>query len=139
MMRRQFFRRALTADEGDAVLSPEVASVIRGVFLNVALGTALVIGVGGGVAAPAAADAGGPATRQRLYATNDTASITLSWTEPATGTRPAYFQVYEGSTVVARNTTTHATVRNLVFESTHTYTITAVDAYGHESAPSAAI
>ncbi len=88
---------------------------------------------------PAGAAPSGPATPQRLYATNTATTITLSWTEPATGSRPAYFRVYEGADVVARNTTTHATIRNLVFDSTHTYTVTAVDGYGRESAASATI
>lgn len=105
---------------------------------GIVLGAALLVGTGVS-AGPAMADAGGPATPQRLYATNSATSITLSWTEPATGTRPAYFQVYEGGAVVARNTTTHVTIRNLVFLSAHTYTVTAVDPYGHESAPTAAI
>ncbi len=110
----------------------------RNAILGFALGAGLA-GVAGGIGAPAAADVGGPATPQRLYPTNGATSITLSWTEPATGDRPAYFQVYEGGSVVARNTTTHATIANLVFDSAHTYTVTAVDAYGHESAASAPI
>jgi chitodextrinase len=81
----------------------------------------------------------GPATPQRLYARNGATSITLSWTQPADGSRPAYFRVYENGAVVARNTTIHATLGNLVFNSTHTYTVTAVDRYGRESAPSAPI
>lgn len=108
---------------------------------NAILGFALagLVGVAGGISAPAAADVSGPATPQRMYATNGPTSITLSWTEPATGTPPAYFQVYEGRAVVARNTTTHVTIGNLVFGSAHTYTVTAVDGYGRESAASASI
>lgn len=124
----------LTLGGGHAVLSPEVSTVQRRTVI-LALGMAVAVsGIGG----PAAA-AGGPATPQRLYATNGATSITLSWTEPATGTRPVYFQVYEGGAVVARNTTTHVTIGNLVFDSTHTYTVTAVDQSGLESAASAAI
>ena len=81
----------------------------------------------------------GPAIPQRLYARNGATSITVSWTQPAGGSRPVYFRVYENGAVVARNTTIHATVGNLVFNSTHTYTVTAVDRYGRESAPSAPI
>lgn len=109
---------------------------------TVTVGVAALVAVGlGGPAAVAGGPAGGPgpASPQRLHATNDATSITLNWSQPATGTRPAYFQVYEGASVVARNTTTHATVRNLVFGSDHTYTVTAVDRYGRESAPSAPI
>jgi chitodextrinase len=81
----------------------------------------------------------GPATPQRLYATNGATSITVSWTQPGSGSRPSYFRVYENGAVVARNTTTHTTIGNLVFNTAHTYTVTAVDRYGRESAPSAAI
>jgi chitodextrinase len=81
----------------------------------------------------------GPATPVDLLPTNTATSISLSWVQPATGTRPSSFRVYEGSTVVGRNTTTHATIRNLVFGSSHTYTVTAVDRYGRESAPSAPV
>lgn len=88
--------------------------------------------------ASAAADLG-PATPQRLYATNGATSITLSWTQPRTGPRPVSFRVYEAGTVVARNTTTHVTVRNLVFNSAHTYSVTAIDQFGRESARSATI
>jgi fibronectin type 3 domain-containing protein len=115
-----------------------VSAVRRNAILGIALGAGLA-GVAGGIGTPAVADVGGPATPQRLYATNGATSITLSWTEPTTGTRPAYFQVYENGAVVARNTTTHLTIGNLVFDSAHTYAVTAVDAYGHESAASASI
>lgn len=109
---------------------------MRRALAGAAIAVALtVIGAG----APAGAAPPGPATPQRLYATNSGTSITLSWTQPTTGARPAYFQVYEGATVVARETTTNATVRNLVFGSAHTYMVTAVDRFGRESAPSAAI
>src|SRR5690348_14851299 len=115
-------------------LTPEVARMRR-----VLVGTAVTVGLAVTGAGAAAAAPPGPATPQRLYATNSATSITLSWTQPASGGRPAYFQVYEGATVVARDTTTSATVRNLVFRSTHTYTVTAVDRFGRESAPSVAI
>jgi chitodextrinase len=128
----------LTVGGDRSVLSPEVSTVRRNAILGIALGLGLA-GLAGGISGPAAADVGGPATPQRLYATNGPTSITLSWTEPTTGTRPAYFQVYEGGAVVARNTTTHVTLSNLVFDSTHTYTVTAVDAYGRESAATAPI
>lgn len=129
---------ALTAESGDGVLSAEVSTVRHNAKLGMTLATGLAIIVSG-VSGPARAASGGPATPQRLYATNGATSITLSWTEPAAGSRPDYFQVYEGGSVVARNTTTHVTIRNLVFDSTHTYTVTAVDRYGRESAPSTAI
>ena len=93
----------------------------------------------GGLASPAWADPSGPATPTGLNATNSVSSITLSWTQPATGDRATHFRVYEAGTVVARNTTTRATVRNLAFGSSHTYQVTAVDSAGRESVPSAPV
>jgi chitodextrinase len=90
-------------------------------------------------ALPAAAAGAGPASPADVNATNGATAITLTWSQPAAGARPVSFRVYEGSTVVGRNTTTHATLRNLVFLSRHTYTVTAVDGSGRESAPSAPI
>jgi hypothetical protein len=87
----------------------------------------------------AASAATGPATPQRLYARNGATSITLSWTQPTGGSRPTFFRVYENGAVVARNTTVHAVVGNLAFNSRHTYTVTAVDQYGRESTPSVPI
>lgn len=81
----------------------------------------------------------GPATPVDLIATNTGTSISVSWLQPATGTRPSSFRVYDGGAVVARNTTTHVTIRNLVFGSSHAYVVTAVDRYGRESAPSAPV
>jgi chitodextrinase len=75
----------------------------------------------------------GPAAPTELLATNDVSSITLSWTQPSWGYRPTHFRVYEGATVVARNTTTHVTVPGLGFGSTHTFRVTAVAANGLES------
>ena len=88
---------------------------------------------------PAGAVDVGPATPVDLLPSNTASSITVSWHQPTAGSRPSSFRVYEGSTVVGRNTTTRATVRNLVFGSLHTYTITAVDRYGRESAHSAPV
>jgi chitodextrinase len=101
---------------------------------SLTLSTALALAV----LAPAPATSG-PATPADLNATNGATSITLTWTQPPAGARPVSFRVYEGSIVVGRNTTTHATLRNLVFMSRHTYTVTAVDGFGRESAPSAPI
>lgn len=106
-----------------------------------ALTLALVIGW----QAPAGAAPAGPATPTALSATNGMTSISLTWRQPATGARPVSFRVYEvdagagSGVVVARNTTTYATIANLGFGSTHTYRVTAVDAAGRESAPSAPV
>ncbi|GIH07535.1 hypothetical protein Rhe02_56020 [Rhizocola hellebori] len=93
----------------------------------------------GGLATPALAGLAAPAAPTGVNATNSVSSITLTWTQPATGVRPAHFRVYEAGVVVARNTTTRVTVRNLAFGSSHTYQVTAVDSSGQESPPSAPV
>lgn len=101
--------------------------------------TAMAVAAVALTAGPPGAAAGaatGPAAPARLHATNGASSVTLTWSQPSTGSRPVSFRVYEGSAVVARNTTTHVTVPNLDFNSTHTYRVTAVDRAGRESAPS---
>jgi hypothetical protein len=80
-----------------------------------------------------------PGTPTNVTATNNSNSISLSWTQLTSAPRPASFRVYEGNTVVARNTTTHVTVTNLGFWSTHTFTVTAVGPDGLESPRSAPI
>src|SRR5690349_8679049 len=90
-----------------------------------------------GMSPPAGAAASWPPPPEDLYATNTGSSISLSWTEPGPSSQLSYFRVYEGSTIVARNDTTHVTIRNLRFGSSHTYTVTAVATNGVESAPSA--
>ena len=102
------------------------------------VGVIAAVAVTGSGAAARAVDPG-LAVPADLLATNTANSISVSWTQPASGARPASFRVYEGSSVVDRNTTTHATVRNLVFGSSHTYTVTAVDRYGRESGHSAPV
>jgi hypothetical protein len=110
----------------------------RRIGLRAVIAVAAMIGPVG--AAPAALAAPppllAPAAPVRLDATNGTTSISLTWVQPTGGTRPVSFRVYEGDTVVARNTTTRVTVVNLPFGSVHTYRVTAVDAAGRESAPS---
>ena len=113
-------------------------------IIAVGIGTALVIStlvVSGsaravGMAAPIDAVLAVPID---LVTTNTATSISVSWRQPDTGGRPASFRVYEGGSVVGRNTTTKTTIRNLVFGSVHTYTVTAVDRFGRESAHSAPI
>ncbi|MDP9819207.1 fibronectin type III domain-containing protein [Spirilliplanes yamanashiensis] len=91
--------------------------------------------------ASAAADPGrrAPAAPGTPTATNGFSSITLTWSQPAAGRRPHHFRVYEGDTVVARNTTTHVTVTGLGFGTTHTYRVAAVAHDGTESALSAPV
>jgi hypothetical protein len=89
-------------------------------------------------AAPAApARAGAPAVPTGLAASGITnSSVNLSWTQPAGGPRPDHFRVYDGDTVVARNTTTRVTVSGLAMMSQHTFRVTAVTVNGTESAAS---
>jgi chitodextrinase len=109
----------------------------------IVIGTALVVSglviSGSASAIDSAPIDPGPAAPVNLLATNNATSIFVSWRQPTVGSRPTSFRVYEGATVVGRNTTTKATIRNLVFGSVHTYTVTAVDRFGRESAPSAPI
>jgi len=66
-------------------------------------------------------------------------SVSLSWTENNNSDPAASYKVYEGSTVVATPSTTSATITGLAAGSTHTYTVSAVDAAGNESAQSASV
>jgi hypothetical protein len=102
----------------------------------------VALSVGAGVIGAdgrAEATVSGPAAPVEVTATNGFSSISLSWVQPATGSRATSFRVYEGTVVVARNTTTHVTVNGLGFSSTHTYTVTAVDSVGRESSASASV
>jgi chitodextrinase len=90
-------------------------------------------------AAPARAAAPAPAAPIDLRSTASNSSVSLTWEQPAIGPRPDHFRVYEGDTVVARNTTTHVTVTGLGFLTTHTFRVTAVAADGTESPASAPI
>jgi len=120
----------------------------------VALATGLAVVLGGG-AAPALADraaaphtvadrhveaAGeaGPATPVGLWASTASSVISLTWQQPRTGSPARSFRVYEGERVVARTSTT-STVLQVAFGSSHSYTVTAVDADGRESAPTAPV
>lgn len=87
---------------------------------------------------PAYADGTAPATPQRLSVIPGATSMSLSWQQPPTGSRARWFQVYESGTVVARSTTT-STVLDVAFNSTHTYTVTAVDDDGDESPATAPV
>ncbi|MCX4747623.1 carbohydrate binding domain-containing protein [Kitasatospora sp. NBC_01287] len=89
---------------------------------------------------PGGGPAQGPATPTGLAVSASTASsISLAWTEPGTGSAATSYQVREGSTVVATSTATAATVTGLAAGTSHTYTVTALDAAGHASAASAPV
>ncbi|WP_157247302.1 CBM35 domain-containing protein [Nonomuraea typhae] len=64
------------------------------------------------------------------------ASISLAWTESADNVGVTGYRVYEGAAVVAASPTPAATIGGLAAGSTHTYTVTALDAAGNESAAS---
>jgi hypothetical protein len=87
---------------------------------------------------PARAGSHAPATPQRLSLAAGTTSMSLSWEQPRTGPRAGGFRVHENGRVVARSTTTSANLA-VAFNSTHTYTVTAIDGQGHESAPTAPV
>ncbi|MFI6740522.1 CBM35 domain-containing protein [Nonomuraea sp. NPDC050451] len=65
-------------------------------------------------------------------------SITLSWTDSTDNVAVTGYRVYEGTTVVTTTPTAGATIGGLTAGSTHTYTVTAIDAAGNESGRSAA-
>ena len=67
------------------------------------------------------------------------ASISLAWTDSTDNVGVTGYRVYEGTTVVATSPAAGATVGGLAAGSTHTYTVTALDATGNESGHSAAV
>ncbi|WP_240521985.1 glycosyl hydrolase family 8 [Amycolatopsis vastitatis] len=76
----------------------------------------------------------GPAAPAALSVTGTTnSSISLSWTEQDNTDPAVSYKVYEGSAVVATPTGTTATISGLSAGTSHTYTVTAVDAAGLES------
>ncbi|MER6796621.1 cellulose binding domain-containing protein, partial [Amycolatopsis mediterranei] len=76
----------------------------------------------------------GPAAPAALSVTGTTnSSIGLSWTEQDNTDPAVSYKVYEGSAVVATPTGTTATISGLAGGTSHTYTVTAVDAAGLES------
>lgn len=66
-------------------------------------------------------------------------TITLGWTAATDNVAVTGYQVYEGATVVASTTGTAATLTGLLAGSSHTFTVTALDAAGNESTHSAAV
>ena len=89
-------------------------------------------------AGPQTGTASSPATPTGVTATGATSSsIALSWTDTSNGDPAASYKVYEGNNVVATSTATRAAISGLTAGSTHTYTVTAIDAAGNESPHSA--
>ncbi|MEV0402719.1 glycosyl hydrolase family 18 protein [Actinoallomurus sp. NPDC050550] len=90
-------------------------------------------GGGGGDTSP-------PTTPTGLRVSGTTSSsLSLAWTASTDDVGVTDYRVYEGSTVVATSTTTSATIGGLAASSSHTYTVTARDAAGNESAKSAPV
>ncbi|MCT9929022.1 glycosyl hydrolase family 8 [Planotetraspora sp. A-T 1434] len=71
--------------------------------------------------------------------TTTSSSISLSWSASTDNVGVTGYKVYEGSTVVASPSGTSATISGLAASSSHTYTVSAVDAAGNESAKSASV
>lgn len=93
------------------------------------------------VQATTAGTSQGPSAPTGLAVTGTTSSsISLSWNASTPGSNPiSGYRVYEGSTIVATVTGTTATISGLAASSTHTYTVTAFDTAGVESAHSNAV
>ncbi|WP_433251832.1 CBM35 domain-containing protein [Streptosporangium sp. CA-135522] len=66
-------------------------------------------------------------------------SISLAWDDSSDNVAVTGYRVYEGATLVAAPATAGATVTGLAASSTHSYTITAIDAAGNESGRSAVV
>ena len=66
-------------------------------------------------------------------------AITVSWTAPAVGNTPTGYKVYESSTLITTVSygTNTATITGLATGSSHTYSVSAYDAYGETAKVSA--
>ncbi|MEV5719106.1 cellulose binding domain-containing protein [Amycolatopsis mediterranei] len=133
-------------DDNDVTLWPGESQTLNVTYRAADLhGATPVISLSGWNAAkvdvPAAGGAGAaPATPVDPTASATSGStIEVGWTEPAGADPAVSYRVYEGATVVAASTTTSATVSGLAAGSTHAFTVTALDAAGHESPPSAPV
>ena len=66
-------------------------------------------------------------------------SISLAWNDSTDNVAVTGYSVYEGTALKATPATASATVSGLATSSTHSYTVSAVDAAGNESGRSAAV
>ncbi|MGW4379238.1 cellulose binding domain-containing protein [Kitasatospora sp. NPDC004531] len=90
--------------------------------------------------AGAPADGAAPSVPGNLRSTGTgPGTVTLGWNAATDNVGVAGYRLREGSTVVATATGTSATVRGLLQGSSHTFTVSAFDAAGNESAASAAV
>ena len=86
------------------------------------------------------ADTSPPSTPSGLHVSGTgPGSIALAWTASTDNVGVASYRVYEGSTVTATATGASVSVTGLLAGSSHTFTVTAVDAAGNESGHSAAV
>ena len=86
------------------------------------------------------ADTSPPSTPSGLHVSGTgPGSIALAWTASTDNVGVAGYRVYEGSTVTATATGASVNVTGLLAGSSHTFTVTAVDAAGNESGHSAAV
>ncbi|MBO3752041.1 carbohydrate-binding protein [Streptosporangiaceae bacterium NEAU-GS5] len=85
-------------------------------------------------------DTQAPSVPANVHVTGTTsASISLAWDASSDNVGVAGYKVYEGTTVVATPSGTSATISGLAPSSTHTYTVTALDAAPNESGQSAPV
>ena len=86
------------------------------------------------------ADTTAPSTPTGLKVTGTgPGSISLAWTASTDNVAVTGYNVYEGTSVVATSTGPAVTVRGLLAGSSHTFTVTALDAAGNESGHSAQV
>ena len=86
---------------------------------------------------PAPVDHDPPTAPSNLRATAQTSSsISLAWTAATDNIGVTSYRILEGTTQVGTSATTAFTVTGLTASSTHTYTVTALDAAGNASPPS---
>ncbi|WP_343949317.1 glycoside hydrolase family 75 protein [Nonomuraea longicatena] len=92
------------------------------------------------VSGPAGPDGQAPSipANPRVSGTSAT-SISLTWQESTDNVGVSGYRIYEGGTVVATSPTAAATIGGLATGSSHTYTVSAYDAAGNESARSAPV
>ena len=81
-----------------------------------------------------------PSTPMNARVTGTTCStINVSWDASSDNVGVTAYRVYEGTTVRATPSGTSASLTGLAPSTSHTYTVTAVDAAGNESGPSAPV
>ena len=109
--------------------SPDGVVVSGGSFGSSETTTFCVDGGGSG------ADTEAPTTPTNLTASNVTeTSATLSWSASTDNVGVTAYNVYQGSTLLGSTASTSATINSLTASTSYTFSVTAVDAAGNESA-----